>query len=309
MGPLPLSSTPPAARPSLLRAALTVGGVFALLSATGAPTPKTLKRLVDAGASAEAATVALHVAPVLIAVIGLTAGLLLVRGRGGVMKSAVLAVVGGVIGFLTAFCLELFVGVLPLLEVVTGPLREATVVDVAAWSLATLSLVFGCMTLAIARFGAPAMQAINFEALDPECLEVRKADRSMFLQSGYGMIGQAVFVGALAVLHQLSPDASGALRGGASVVLALGLIAFTASSWLLWRRMDELMRRMVVESYAWTGLFATVGLMAWATIDALTGATAFSAYAGTVILLFLQTFVTMFIAAGFGAPGGRKEAQ
>ncbi len=309
MGPLPATPSAPAARSSLLRPVLTAGAAFTLLSATGAPTAKTVTRLTDAGLSADQAAIALHAAPVIIAMVGLALGLIAVRGRGAVVKSAILAGVGGVIGFLTAFCLDLLVGVLPALERVTGPLREANGLDVAAWALAVLSLVYGVMTLVIARFGTPAMQAINFENVDPECLEVRKSDRSMFAQAGLGMLGQGVFVGALAVLNQLPPEATGAMRGGASVALMLGVIAFTASSWMIWRRMDELMRRMVVESYAWSGLLATAGLLLWAMLEALRIGPAVNAYAAIVVLLFAQTFTTMFIAAGFGTPAAVKGAM
>jgi hypothetical protein len=309
MGPLPVTPETPAGRTSLLRPVLTAGVGFALLSATGAPTAKTVKRLADAGVPAEQAAIILHVAPVLIAMAGLAIGLVAVRGRGAVFKSAVLAGAGGMIGFLTAFCLDLFVGVLPALESITGPLREANGLDVAAWALATLSLLYGIMTLAIARFGASAMQAINFENVDPDCLEVRKKDRGMFALSSIGLIGQGVFLGALAVLHQLAPDVSGALRGGTVVVLALGAIAFTMTSWLIWRSMDELMRRMVVESYAWSGLFATAGTLIWATLEALKIAPPVTAYAVIVLLLFVQTLTVMFIAAGFGTPAAAKGAR
>jgi len=309
MGPQPVTPAKPAARPSLLRPVLTTGAGFALLSVTGSPTAKTAKRLADAGVPSDQAAILLHVAPVLIAMVGLAIGLMAVRGRGPVFKSALLAGVGGVIGFLTAFCLDLFVGVLPALERITGPLRETNGVDIAAWSLATLSLLYGVLTLAIARFGTSAMQAINFENVDPECLEIRKKDRGTFALSSIGLIGQGVFLGALAVLHQLAPDASGALRGGAVVVLALGVIAFTMTSWMIWRSMDELMRRMVVESYAWSGLFATVGTLVWATLEALKYAPPVTAYAVIVLMLFVQTMTVMFIAAGFGTPAAAKGAR
>lgn len=60
----PVSAT---RRPSLLRAVLTTGAAVAILSLTGAPTPKALARLGDAGVAREAGTLLLHIAPVLIA--------------------------------------------------------------------------------------------------------------------------------------------------------------------------------------------------------------------------------------------------
>lgn len=306
MGPSPLIPQTPSKRTSVLRPVLTVGAAFAFLSATGAPTAKTVDRLVDAGVPAAQAGIVLHVAPVIIAMAGLAAGLVASRGRSAFVRTSTLAGVGAVIGFLTAICLDLFVGVLPALERLTGPLREANGIDIAAWALAVISLLYGVMTLAIAQFGKPALEAINFENADPECLEVRNSERGNYAMSSLGLIGQGVFLGALAVLHQLAPEAPGAMRGGAVVVLALGAIAFTVSSWILWRSMDELLRRMVVESYAWSGLIATAGTLVWATLEALKIAPPLTAYGVIVVLLFVQTITVMLVAAGFGSPAAAK---
>ncbi|MDZ4776284.1 MAG: hypothetical protein SGJ23_05805, partial [Alphaproteobacteria bacterium] len=79
MGPLPATPSAPAARSSLLRPVLSAGAAFTLLSATGAPTAKTVTRLTDAGLSADQAAIALHAAPVIIAMVGLALGLIAVR--------------------------------------------------------------------------------------------------------------------------------------------------------------------------------------------------------------------------------------
>jgi hypothetical protein len=297
-------------RPSLLRAVLTTGAAVTVLSLTGAPTPKTLARLTDAGVAAETGVLLLHIAPIVLAMVGIAAGLLISRGRGALTRGVILAVAGGFIGFFMAFCIDLFIGVLPALEQVTGPLREATGLDVAAWSLAALTIIYGVMTIAVAQFGTPALEAINFENVDPECIEVRPRDRGMFARAAVGLIGQGVFVGALAVLHQLGPEAGGAMRGGAVVVLVLGVLAAVWSSWVIWKSMDELLRRTVIESYAWSGFLATVGGLVWAVLEALKITPPLSAYAVIVVLLFIQTMTAMLITAGFGSPAAvRKGAR
>jgi hypothetical protein len=107
------------------------------------------------------------------------------------------------------------------------------------------------------------------------------------------------------VLHQMSPETGGAMRGGAVVALALGALAFTWSSWVIWREIDELLRRTVVEAYAWSGIFATVGCLVWAVLEALKVAPPLTAYAAIVLLIFVQTFATFFISAGFGSPAAK----
>lgn len=296
------ASAPATGRKPLVRPTLTIGVAMALLSLTGAPTPKTLARLEGAGVPADQGAMLLHAAPVVIAMIGLGAGLLLGRGRGPLARSVILALAGAVIGFLMAVCLDLFVGFLPLMERITGPLREANKLDVATWCLAVLSIVYGLLTTSLAQFGTPAMEAINFEGADPECLEVRTRDRGTFARASVGLIGQGVFLGALAVLHQLAPDANGALRGGAVVTLTLGALAFAWSSWVIWKGMDELLRRTVVEAYAWSGLLATIGCLVWAVLEGLKMAPPLSAYATITALIFVQTMTSMFITAGFGSP-------
>lgn len=303
MGPS-ASATP---KKPLLQPMLLAGGAMALLSLTGTPTPKTLARLEGVGVPAELGGLLLHAAPVAIAMIGLGAGLLLGRGRSALVRSVILALIGGVVGFMMAFCLDLFVGFLPLMERFTGPLREANALDVATWCLAVLLIVYGLLTTSLARFGTPAMKAINFEGVDEECLEVRPRDRGAFAQASVGLIGQGVCLGALAVLHQLAPDASGALRGGTVVALALGQLAFVWSSWVIWKGMDELMRRTVVEAYAWSGLLATVGTLVWAVLEGLKVAPPLTAYATIVLLIFVQTMTSMFITAGFGSPATARK--
>jgi hypothetical protein len=303
------SPAAPSSKP-ILRPMLAAGAAMAVLSLTGAPTPKTLGRLEALGVPADQGALLLHAAPVLIAVTGLGAGLLLARGRGSLTRGLILAGAGGIIGFLTAFCLDLFVGALPLMERATGPLREATSLDVAAWCLAVLSMAYGLMTLAIAQFGTPAMRAINFEGVDDECLDVRPRDRGEFGLASAGILGQGVFIGAIAVLHQMDPAASGAMRGGAVVVLALGVLVSVWCSWKIWKRMDELMRRTVMDAYAWSGIVATVGGVIWAVLEGLKIAPPLSAYALIILLIFVQTMMAIFITAGFGSPAKvRREVR
>jgi hypothetical protein len=286
----------------VLRPMLAAGVAMSVLSLTGAPTPKTVARLEAAGLGPDLAGPLLHVVPVLAGMLCIGAGGLLARGRGPLARGAILAGAGGILGFLSAFCLDLLVAVPALMERLTGPLRDATALDVAAWSLAALSMAFGLMTLAVAQFGTPAMRAINFEGLDEEALEVRQRDRGVYRLSALGIIGQGVFMGALAVLHQMEPTATGAARGIAVVTLALGVLAFAWSSWRIWAGMDELMRRTVMDAYAWSGIVVTVAGVVWAVLEALRITPPLSAYAMIILLIAVQTFASVFMSTAFASP-------
>lgn len=282
--------------------ALVFGGLAALFSATGAPVAGTLQALAAAGLSPELGALALHAAPVALAALALPAMQALARGRSLGVRAAIYACGGALVGGFTAACLDLFVGFLPAVQRLTGPLSEAGVVDVLAWGLAALSLVIGAFMAAFAIFGAPAVRAISLEPPDPESTDVRGAERSQFGASAVGLIGQGVFVGALALVHQ-GEVAGFAVRLGVAGAVVIGALAFVWSSWALWREFDELQRKAVVEAYAWSGLLAWLGILVWAILESLGIWPPMTAYAAIVALCTLQTVAAMSVSAGKGLAG------
>jgi hypothetical protein len=279
-----------------------------LLSVTGAPYPKTVTRLEAWGVPADAAVPVLHVAPILFSVGGYFVMRALVAGHGPRTRATIYALCGGVIGFFMAFCLDLFVGVMPALETLTGPLRETGKLDIAAWSMTGLSVFMAAMMGAIATMGSPAARAMAIEQTDAECLEVRDRDRATYAISAAGLLGQGLFVGALAVAHQIDTNA-GLVRIGVAIAVAAGALVFAWSSWVLWRKFDEMLRRTVIEAYAWSGLLATIGCLAWAVLESFAVVPAMSAYAAIVAFVALQTFVSLGISSNMTMAPARSKAR
>lgn len=291
------SSTPPfGGRPRRIAPLVTLGAAMAALSATGAPNPKVLEWLVAAGAPAGTGGLILHLAPIVLALVCWPTMQALARGRSQPVRSTVYGLTGVVIGFFTAFCLDIFVGVEPALERLTGPLGEAGDIDIVAWALSGYSLFCGALMLAIAAIGTPAARAVALEEADPECTEVRRRDRATFAFSGAGLLGQGVFVGAFAVASQLDVEAAG-VRLGVAGAVAAGALAFAWGSWSLWRRFDEMQRRATVEAYAWSGFAAWLVCMIWAVLESLSLAPSLSAYGAIVGLVVLQNIAAAIVSA------------
>lgn len=283
------------------RQAIAAGVAAAALSLTGTPVVKTAARLVDAGIPAALTTPLLHAAPVLATIGAVLLMQLLGRTMARWARLTLYAAVGGAIGILTGVCLDLFSGFGPALERLVGPMRAADSVELAAWGITALSAFMAGWMALLATFGTPAMRAMSEECADPESMEVRGPDRVTYTLSAVGMAGQALFVGALAVTNLLE---AGSLqtRAGVTLAVVLGAGLFAWSSWRLWRLFDEMLRKVVVEAYAWTGLLAFIGCLAWAVMESLKLAPPMSAYAAIVILVILQTFVTLLVSSTAMAP-------
>ena len=148
----------------------------------------------------------------------------------------------------------------------------------------------------VALFGTPAARAIALDLeTDPECMEVRARDRTKFGVSAVGLLGQGVFTGALAVANQL--DASASMTGTSVLTaVAIGAGAAVWSSWVLWCGFDEMLRRTVIEAYAWSGMTATIACLAWAVLESLDLAPVLSAYGAIVALVILQTVAAVLIS-------------
>jgi hypothetical protein len=291
--------SPPSKPVFSLAGLVTIAIIAAVVSATGAPAVKTVAHLVSLGVPMAVAGPFLHVLPVVAAVLGLLVTRMLAKGRGLMTRTAIYALSGAVIGFIMGVCLDLFVGVIPALEWLTGPLSESSNLDVAAWSTSALSLLMAAYTALVALFGKPAvraMAAMDVEAMDPEWMEVRARDRSKFAVSTVGLLGQGIFVGALAVANQVDASAS-TTRIAVAITVALGAGAAIWSSWALWRSFDEMLRRTVIEAYAWSGVIATVVCLAWAVLESLNLAPVLSAYGAIVALVILQTVASLVISS------------
>lgn len=288
-------TSPTPVNPALGLAGIAIAAT--IVSATGAPAAKTVAHLVRLGVPEAATGPILYVAPVVVAVLGLLVMRMLAKGRGPMTRLAIYTFSGGVIGFVTALCLDLFVGIIPALERLTGPLSEPSNLDLAAWVTAAVSLFMAAITALVALFGTPAARAmaLDLEA-DPEWMEVRARDRAKYALSAVGLLGQGVFVGALAVANQVDTSANMTRIAIASAV-ALGTGAGVWSSWVLWRGFDEMLRRTVIEAYAWSGVIATVVCSAWAVLEIFNLAPVLSAYGAIVALVFLQTVASLVISS------------
>jgi hypothetical protein len=291
--------SPPSKPSSSLAGLVTIAIIATVVSATGAPAAKEIAYLVYLGVPTAAAGPTLHVVPVVAAVLGLLVMRMLAKGRGLIARTAIYALSGAVIGFVAGVCLDLFVGVIPALEWLTGPLSEPSNLDVVAWTTAALSLLLAAYMGLVALFGTPvvrAMATMDVEERDPESMEVRVRDRAKLAVGTVGLLGQGMFIGALAVANQVDASAS-MTRIAVAITVALGAGAATWSSWALWRLFDEMLRRAVLEAYAWSGMIGTVVCLAWAVLESLNLAPALSAYGAIVALVVLQTVASLVISS------------
>jgi predicted secreted protein len=280
-----------------------------VVSATGVPAAKMVTRLVRLGVPEAMVGPVLYVAPVGVAVLGLLVMRMLAKGRGPMTRLAIYTLSGGVIGFITGLCLDLFVGFFPALERLTGPLSELSNLDIAAWATAAVSLYMAAITALVALFGTPAARAmaLDLEA-EPEWMEVRARDRAKYAVSTVGLLGQGVFVGALAVANQVDARAS-MTQIAAVITVALAAGASMWSSWALWRSFDEMLRRTVIEAYAWSGVIATVVCSIWAVLESLNLAPVLSAYGAIVTLVCLQTMASLVISSNMAMASTSPKAR
>lgn len=297
----PLSSPPPRGR--LLASALWSMGVAAALSATATPFGKRLTMLVDAGVSPDIAAWILHAIPVAMAGVIMPLGYALTRGRSQGIKFTLYALLGGVFGFVTALCLDLFAGLAPGLERLVGPLQEAGMVHILGWTVAVMSLFYGLMLVALGAFGPPAARVMNPD-VTPECAAFDKGDRTMFGWGGLGLSGQALIMAAMTALHQAqAPSDVARLAMLGAIATGVGLYAW--SSVVLWRRYDELFRRLIVDALAWTGSVLSLAILVWAVLEAVGLAPAISAYGALMAVIVVQTLIVSILSARLSLTGAR----
>jgi len=290
------------------RLTLTTALLLALLSATGAPTPKTLAKLIAGGIDPAVAAALLHIAPVAVGALSTWAGQAFARGRSRLVRFSAYAFYGAATGVALGVCLDLFVGLGAFLQQ-TAHLGDPHAEHIVGWALAALSLIWAATTGAVGAFGPAAAQALQDFDAGADCVDVRTAERVMFRQSGAGLAGQAVCIAALTILDQGAPE--GALRAALIAAAVTGAGAFAAASWVMWRAFDEMMRRVVLIAYMWTAAALTAGAFGWAVADAAGIAVRLSPVAILVSVAVIQTFAAG--AAGLGvhselAPARRRPA-
>jgi len=273
---------------------LTIAVGAALLSATGQPTPKVLARLAELGVPDLAARLAVHALPVVLIVSAVLLGTALGKGRSKMVRWIIYALLGGVAGFFTGYCMDLLVGVPVAIEALNGPLAEPSAVDIGLWTLGAISIFTGLMVAALAAFGPPAAYAINLEPdCDPEAMDIRKAERAIYGLSSAGLVTMGVASVALAIAQQ-SGDAT---TLGPSIIALIAGAASAFISIVLWNQMDELQRRQVVNAYAVSALIVTAGAFVWSIAEVQGLAPAFSAAAAFVTISFAQMVAASIITA------------
>jgi hypothetical protein len=272
---------------------LTLGILGALVAATGVPTPSTLEQLIAWGVPELAARIGLYVAPVVAIVAAMLIGRALGAGRSAGVRWTLYALLGAAAGFFLSMCLEVFAGVPPMIESATGPLSEPGLAEIALWALAGFGVFTGLMLAAISAFGRPGMSALQVEEVDEDFLDVRRAERTAFGWSAFGMITLAVACAALAVARQAGDDG----RLGPVVVALVAGAASALASYALWRDFDELQRRHVVNGYATSAIVVTLGAFVWAALEPLGAVPALGATSVFLVLIIVQTITTMYVAA------------
>lgn len=277
----------------------------ALVIATGAPVPKTLDLLTGAGLPDLWARAVLYAAP-LLTLIGVVIGARLVtRGRRPVVRSLMLGFAGAIVGFVMAFCLDLFAAAPAALTALTGPLAEPGPVEQALWVFGGISLVIALLILPLAIFGSPAMQALNMdEEMDPEVMDIRRSERVAFALSSLGLATLGIAVIALSVARQSGPEAA---LGPVIVALAAGVVSIVINI-VLWLRFDELQRRQVVDGYASSAVIVTGGLFFWALAQVLNLVPPVDA-GGVFLLLCVIQFIAVSWVAGASFSGSSVRRQ
>ena len=284
---------------------ITIGIGAVLLSATGQPTPRVLARLAEIGLPDLVARLAVHVLPVVLIVSAVLLGQALGKGRTKMIRWIIYALLGGVAGFFTGYCMDLLVGVPAAIEAINGPLAEPSVIDVGLWTLGGISIATAIMVAAIAAFGPPAAYAINIEPdIDPEAMDIRKPERAIFGLSSAGLAALGVACIALAIARQ---SGDGATLGPNIVALVAGA-ACVFINILVWNQLDELQRHQVVNAYAVSAVMFTIGTFVWSIAEGQGLLPAFDAGAAFVTISLVQ-MVTASIVTGKMAGDARAKRR
>jgi hypothetical protein len=273
---------------------ITIGIAAVLLSATGQPTPKVLARLAEWGVPDLAARIAVHALPVVLIVSAVLLGQALGKGRSKTTRWIIYALLGGVAGFFTGYCMDLLVGVPATIEALNGPLAEPSVIDIGLWTLGGMAIAMGLMVAAIAAFGPPAAYAINIEPdIDPEAMDIRKPERAVFGLSSAGVVTLGLACIALAIARQ---SGEGATLGPSIVALVAGAACIFINI-LVWNQLDELQRRQVINAYAVSAVMFTAAAFVWSVADVQGLVAPLDAAAAFVAICLVQMVTASIITA------------
>lgn len=266
-----------------------LGAALAAVSATGRPEPESVALLTGWGLPDLAARVAIYALPPALGVAALLVGRAVTRRMSPTWKWLVYALLGMMVGMVTAWHMELFAGAPGLIEAMNGPLAEAETIEILLWGLGAIYVMLAIMIGLVALFGSTAVSAMQVEDIDPEMLEVRRAERKLYALSAMGMVTPGIACMALAVARQSLPE----MRMGPLAVAGVFAIAGMIFNWLVWRGCDELQRRTVINGYAVSAIAATVGAFIWAMASAAGYVGQVDAAAAFVALTIIQTVMTM----------------
>ncbi|MCR6645753.1 MAG: hypothetical protein NVV62_15170 [Terricaulis sp.] len=270
-----------------------------LLVATGRPTTKALDWMAGLGVPEGLAPVLAYAAPALVLVAMMALAHVLTRKRPLVLRWAAFLLLGAVAGYVLGFCLELFAGAGGFIDWAVGPLREAGWIEIGLWMLTAVCLALAGTTAFVAVLGSAGAAAMQVEPVAPEDIEVRTHERAMMGWSAAGMAALGVACGALALARQVEID----MRAAMVIAACVGMVVNVAIGIILWRALDELQRRMVIDSYAISAIAVTAGAFVWAAASALGAVGPIDAGLLFLALTAAQLIVAIHITAK-GAPQG-----
>lgn len=259
-----LSRSPAAPARARVYGYATLSACALLLVATGRPTAKALDWMAGLGVPEGLAPVLAYAAPALVLVATMALAHVLTRKRPLVLRWAAFLLLGAVAGYVLGFCLELFAGAGGVIDWAVGPLREAGWIEIGLWMLTAVCLALAGTTAFVALLGSAGAAAMQVEPVAPEDLDVRSYERKMMGWSAAGMAALGVACGALALARQVEVD----MRAAMVIAACVGMFVNIAIGIILWRALDELQRRMVIDSYAISAIAVTAGAFIWAAASA-----------------------------------------
>ncbi len=262
-----------------------------LLVATGRPTPKALQWMADLGVPGALAPILAYAAPALVLVLMMALAHVLTRKRPLVLRWVVYALLGAVAGYVLGFSLELFAGAGAFITWAVGPLREAGAIEIGLWMLTAVCLALAGTTAFVAVLGSAGAAAMHVEPVSPDDLDVRGRERGMMGWSAAGMLALGAACGGLALARQAEID----MRAGALVLSCAGFVVNAAIGVILWRALDELQRRMVMDSYAISAIVVTCAAFVWAAASAYGAVGAIDAGLLFLALTAMQLIVAIHI--------------
>lgn len=278
-------------------------GLAAVMSATATVDEKRYAWLIDAGLDPAVASMTLHAAPLVVTGVLVPLAAVTMRAMPTPRRLFGYGVAGMIVGFLTALCLNLFDGFVPLVEGLVGPLAAPTFWVMFGWLLTFVGfLQAGGMGL-IAAFGTPAMRALSTQDSGVGA-DVDPRDRRQLGWAALGLGAQATATGGLTLLQQaMAPSLVASIT--LAVVMTGAVLVIAWCNWRLWRLYDELFRKIVVEAMAWSGALLTVFALVWAGLEGVGLSAPLSAYGLILLMVATQLLCATVLSLRLGLEGAR----